>query len=404
MLKKLRIKFVCINMTIITIMLVFILCTIIHFTRQNMERADLQMMQEIAADPLSLMHPSYASPVRLPYFSLKVTSGGELVEANSIYYNLSDKSFLTQLADASFSASENTGLLEDYHLRFLHVATPTDHFLIFLDISTEITTLENLTRNCILIGIASFFVFLGISIFFANWAVRPVEQAWKQQKQFIADASHELKTPLTVIRTNAELLPSPDFTPEQKHRFSDNILTMSRQMQGLVEGMLELSRIDSSSQKADMQNIDFSALVENALYPFEPLFFENGLELDSEIDREVRVRGSENHLKQVVEILLDNALKYAVSPSQVKVKLQRHKLDCVFSVSSHGDTISEENLKNIFRRFYRMNESRSWDGSYGLGLSIAQSIVIEHHGKIWAESKDGINTFFVRLRILTSGS
>lgn len=397
MLKKLRIKFVCINMTIITIMLVFILCMVIHFTKNSIEQTNIQMMQEIAADPLHLSEPGANYSARLPYFTLKLDNNGNLLEANSPYYNLSDRTYVEKLTDVSSSFHESTGILKDYQLRFMDISTPAGHFLIFMDISTEISTINNLTRNCILIGIFSFFAFLGISIFFANWAVKPVDEAWTHQKQFIADASHELKTPLTVILTNAELLKSGDYDNRQNTRFSDSILIMAKQMQGLVEGLLELSRIDNSSMKTMMQTLNFSALTENIIYLFEPVYFENGLELNSEIDSDIHIKGSENHLKQVIEILLDNALKYSVSSSQVHVTLQKQRTYCVFSVKNCGEHITDDDLKNIFKRFYRIDKSRNRAGSYGLGLSIAESILAEHHGKIWAESKGEENTFFVRL-------
>lgn len=257
--------------------------------------------------------------------------------------------------------------------------------------------MKNLTRNCIFIGIISFLAFLGISIFFANWSVKPVDLAWTQQKQFIADASHELKTPLTVILTNAEFLQSGEYKEEQKMQFSDNILTMAKQMRGLVEGLLELSRVDNHSMKASMEHLNFSDLVTNSICVFEPLYYETGLELLSDIESDICVKGNTDYLKQVIDILLDNALKYADANSQIFVNLAQQKNHLVFSVKSVGDSISPEDCRNIFKRFYRVDQSRNDSGSYGLGLSIAQSIVLEHKGKIWVESKNGINTFFVTL-------
>lgn len=267
-----------------------------------------------------------------------------------------------------------------------------------MQILQKTAIIKSLTRNCILTGILSFFAFLGISTFLADRAVKPVDKAWRQQKQFVADASHELKTPLTVILTNAELLQTSGYDAGHRSRFSDNILIMTKQMQRLTEELLELSKADSGSVKAIMNELDFSRLTETSTYYFDSLFFENGLELNTEIDNGITIKGSEEHLKQVVEILLENALKYAATPSQVTVQLKKQRFYCILSVSSHGDPISAENLKNIFKRFYRIDKSRSRTGSYGLGLSIAKSIVTDHHGKIWAESRDGVNTFFVRLR------
>ena len=129
-----------------------------------------------------------------------------------------------------------------------------------------------------------------------------------------------------------------------------------------------------------------------------PLYFEQGLTLHDEIADDVWVKGSPTHLKQVLDILLDNALKYSASDSEVLVKLEKQHHGCLLSVTSCGDTISQKDLKKIFQRFYRIDQSRTRSGSYGLGLSIAESIVRKHHGKIRAESVDGRNTFFVRLK------
>lgn len=380
-------------MTIITIMLVIILSMVVHFTKTGMEKSNIQMMQDIASNPFYLTKITDDFDVRLPYFSLRLDNQGVLLETSGSYYDLSDESLLKELVNASFETSDQIGILKEYNLRFLRVATPTSQFLIFSDISNEISTIENLTRNCILISIFSFFVFLGISIFLANWAVKPVDKAWNQQKQFIADASHELKTPLTVILTNAELLQSDSYDPIEKAHFTDNILSMSRQMRGLVEGLLDLSRIDNGSIKTIMKELNLSLLTEHSLCLFEPSYFENELELFSEIEPDIWVKGSESHLKQVIEILLDNALKYAAPHSPITVKLQKQYLHCTFAISTYGNAISHEDLENIFKRFYRIDQSRSDSGSYGLGLSIAQNIINEHRGKIWAESKNGINIF-----------
>ncbi len=275
----------------------------------------------------------------------------------------------------------------------------SNRIIVFADISSEVATMNNLIRNCVLIGILSFLVFLVIAIFFARWAVKPVEDAWIQQRQFVSDASHELKTPLTVILTDAEMLKSRDFDDEKKKQFASNIYTMSIQMRGLVESLLQLARVDNGAiQKVPMQLVDLSQMVSNEVLTFEVLFFEKGLTLSEDVQKDIIVKGSEQHIKQVIEILLDNAQKYSDSNGTVNVVLEKvgsHK--CVLSVSDPGDPISEENLKNIFKRFYRIDEARAMNHSYGLGLSIAQNIVLNHKGKIWAESKDGINSFKVEL-------
>lgn len=401
MLKKLRIKFICINMAIITLMLAVIFCLVIYFTHSSLEQSNQQMLQEIAADPLYLARPGDTSRIRLPYFTLRLDGRNSPLEVAGSYSRLSsEEDYLQHLIELSLASREPTGLLPEYNLRFLHFSTPSDDFLIFMDVSTEFSTMENLTRSCLLIGGFNFFAFLGISILLANWAVRPVDQAWNQQKQFIADASHELKTPLAIILTNTELLQSSSFSREKKEHFLDNIRTMAGQMQKLVEEMLELSRIDSGSVQTRMEKLNLSSLTEESLYPFEPLYFESGRQLESEIAPWIQVNGNASQLRQLLEILLDNGLKYSSAASSVSVRLQKVRHSCLLQVASCGEALSEEERKRIFQRFYRTDSSRSRNGSYGLGLSIAGKIVEKHRGKLWAESRDGVNTFYVRLNCL----
>ena len=147
-----------------------------------------------------------------------------------------------------------------------------------------------------------------------------------------------------------------------------------------------------------LSDLDFSRLTENELLTFEALFYEKGLKLESDITPGILVHGSGQHLKQVLSILLDNALKYASCSGTVRVTLRKadaRKLE--LSVADPGDPISQEDLKNIFKRFYRIDEARAMNHSYGLGLSIAEDIVTQHAGTIRAESRNGINTFIVEL-------
>ena len=400
MIKRLRLKFVCIIMAIVTVMLSVIFVTVYRITSENLESESVRMMQEIASDPGPygrLMDP--ADPVRLPYFTLQIGTRGELIAISGDAFDLSDETFLKEIIEAAISGPEQTGVLEAYDLRYLRSISLSGLCLVFADISMERSILENLIWNCILIGAASFVVFLGLSLLFARWAVRPVEQAWIQQRQFVADASHELKTPLTVILTNAELLQSPEYEEAERARFSESILTMSHQMRGLVEQLLELARVDNGSVRTAMTQVELSTVIEDAVLPFEALLFERGLLLQTQIEQGICLKGSETHLRQLLEIFLDNALKYASEEGVVQVTLERQGGSCLLSVSNTGPAISQEDLKNIFKRFYRADQARAMNHSYGLGLSIAESIVKEHRGKIWAESSQGMNTFLVQLPV-----
>ena len=144
-----------------------------------------------------------------------------------------------------------------------------------------------------------------------------------------------------------------------------------------------------------------SRLVAQAALPFEALFFEKGLTLSCQVEEGIAVQGSPGHLTQVVEILLDNAQKYSNPSGKVAVRLTRqHRGHCLLTVSNPGPALSPQQLRDIFKRFYRVDQARSRNGSFGLGLSIAQAIVTEHKGRIWAESSGGVNIFSVQLPAL----
>ena len=284
-------------------------------------------------------------------------------------------------------------MLEEYNLRFCRLPTPMGERLVFSDISSERATLDSLVRTCLLIGVLSFLAFLGLSLLLARWAVRPVERAWQQQRQFVADASHELKTPLAVITTNAERLQGAEESGPAGH-----ILSTARQMRALVESLLELARADGGAAESPMARVDWSALVEEALLPFEPVFFERELTLTPRVQPGLAVWGRGDQLRQVVDILLDNAQKYAIPPSAVYLHLERtgHSR-CLLMVENKAAPLSQEELEDIFKRFYRTDRARSRDGSFGLGLAIARQIVSGHRGRIWAESREGRVRFYVEL-------
>ena len=271
---------------------------------------------------------------------------------------------------------------------------PLNHCLVFADISSERATLNALLGTCGFIGALSFLVFLGVSILLSRWAVRPVETAWMQQRQFVADASHELKTPLTVIITNTELAQSNECSESVRRTSLNNIAAVSRQMRNLIEQMLELARADNARGKELSGKVELGKLILNALLTFEPVFFERGRMLEQRVIEDIHVQGSAEQLRQIVDILLDNAQKYSRESGKTWVSLQKNgKKRCLLTVENEGEPLSPQEARDIFKRFYRADKARSRTGSFGLGLSIAERIAMQHHGKIWAEGRDGVNCF-----------
>ena len=385
-------------MVIVTVMLCAIFGLLYRSTAQNLREESLSMMRNVAENPFQLGNPNAGGTgVHLPYFLLKLSATGEITAVVGGYYDLSDQVFLVALTEAASAKSGDSGVIPEYNLRFLKVRSHMSETIIFADISSEKATLMGLARTCAVLGTLCLGIFLAIAAGLARWMVRPVEQAWTQQRQFVADASHELKTPLTVILTNAELLQMSD--GEGRDRCVDSILTMAHQMRSLVEHLLELARSDSGQAKMVFEQVDLSALAEDALLPFEAVFFEAGLTLESEIAPGITLTGSRQHLGQLLDILLDNAKKYAQGGTVRLVLEKQNRHHCRLSVSNQAEPMDKAALTNIFKRFYRMDTARSRDGSFGLGLSIAENIVTAHGGKIWADYADGRITFTAELPV-----
>lgn len=186
MIQRLRVKFVAINMAIVTMMLCVIFALVLYFTSSSLEGDSIRMMENIAAQPFQLGVPSQMDEeVRLPFFSLRLGPHGELLEAGGGYYDLSDSAFLDQLISLAYASPKKLGVIQEYNLRYYRMDTSAHPCVVFADISSEMATMDSLRSTCLILGLISFFVFLLISILLSRWAVRPVDTAWKRQLSLI---------------------------------------------------------------------------------------------------------------------------------------------------------------------------------------------------------------------------
>ena len=244
---------------------------------------------------------------------------------------------------------------------------------------------------------------LAVTVYLSRYVTRPVVQAWENQQRFIADASHELKTPLTAILADASILArEPDKTVREQQMWLDGISSEAERMRRLTEDMLSLAQADAGQEGAPaMVRVDLSQLVERACLQFEPAAFERGLVIEDGIEPGIEVMGSADKLEGMVKTLLENACKYgAGSGTPVTVGLRRQHGSALLSVGNGGDPIPPEDLPHVFERFYRSDKSRVQDGeslSFGLGLAIAKSTAELHKGSIKAESGAGGTVFSVSL-------
>ena len=334
-----------------------------------------------------------------PILVLEKRADGTISILKNTLYTLEtpDTESLFALAEAD---NREYGKLPEEHLRFLKDHTAPDGTVryAFGDTYSEEQSLHRQITASLLIGAGAFLIFLIFAVWFSGWAVKPVKEAWNRQRQFAADASHELKTPLTVIMSNAGLI-AASLKPtdsEDKRRIA-YIQAETGRMKQLVEELLFLARSDAGRLTAEKTHLDLSFLIESCALNFEPVAFDQGKLIETDVEPDLMIDGEEAKLRQLAEILLDNACKYSEPGSMIRVSLnQSSEKNTRFTVTSQGTPLTKEEQKQIFERFYRADPSRGKTGGYGLGLAIAQEITRMHGGKIWAES-DGEkgNSFIV---------
>ena len=228
-----------------------------------------------------------------------------------------------------------------------------------------------------------------ISTKLTNWIIKPVQESFDKQKQFIADASHELKTPLAVIMASSEALES---NPDEK-KWLENIRSESDRMNKLICDLLELAKSESIDDRSEFAVGNLSKTVEKSVLTFEGIMFEKGIALEDNIEDNIEIEMNEYKIKQLMSILIDNAIKHSESGGKITVELKKEK-DIVISVSNTGEGIPKGDEERIFERFYRADEARNRnENRYGLGLAIAKNIALSHNGTISASSENGVTTF-----------
>ena len=303
---------------------------------------------------------------------------------------------ISQLADAPDGSGELSELGLFYEKRTSDTGIAR---VAFADVSSA-NGWQTLALTLAGVGVVALAIFFVISVFFSRWALRPVKRAWEQQRQFVADASHELKTPLTVILANTSILMShPERTIASQSQWVESTQAEGERMQGLVADLLLLARLDAEEtdivKSKPKERIDLSNLVEGELLQFESVAFERDIELESDVDEGIAVQGSIERLRRLVTTLLDNACKYAGDNGKARVELHAQNGNACLVVHNTGSLILAEDLQHVFDRFYRADKARtSGAGGFGLGLSIAKEVAEEHDGTITAKSSDEEGTTF----------
>ena len=397
MIRKLRWQFVGVCMALVLTVLAAVFAAAYHAVRQNIEDLSRQVLTQVIREDGSGSAPGVSVEIGgdrllLPYFTVNIWGGTAYITGGT-YANLEDTDALRDILSQCLEQNQTEGTVEDYHLRYLVEDNGLYRKLAFVDMSMEQATLARVIRSYLVIALAALLVLLGIAAAASRWVTRPVERAWRQQRQFLSDASHELKTPLTVILSNAELLEGAAL-PEKPARWSGNIRCEAEQMRTLVEQMLTLARADNGVRPAAMEPVNFSDVATECVLSFEPVAFEAGKPLEDHVAEDVTVTGDRDRLRHLISILLDNAVKYGAPGGTITLTLERTERQARLTVANPGDPIPPEHLPHLFERFYRADSSRGEQTGFGLGLSIADTIAREHKGSLRAES-DAVSTRFI---------
>ncbi len=393
MIRHLRWKVVATNMLLISLVLLTVFAAVVLISRDNYRKSvQQQLYQALESGDYGSRQPGAEG---IPCFVAEVYASGMARVAGNSYYDLSDQSQLAAIVTEALAQEEDTGLLADFHLRYLRKTGYTSTLIAFTDTTLESTTMRSMAAVCSLAGSAALLVLFLCSYLLSGVVTRPVGAAWAQQEQFLSDASHELKTPLTVILSSAELL-NQSALPEQAV-YIDNIREESRRMKLLVEDMLTLSRAQRSAGSLPEQTADLSEAAMTAALRFEPVAFEAGKRLEYDIAPELPVRGDGGKLGQALAALLDNAVKYSAGGTDIRLTAEKQGRFAVVAVADSGPDIPADKLPHIFDRFYRADEARTDGDSFGLGLPIAKAIIDAHRGTLRCESGGGVTRFIITL-------
>ncbi len=417
MFRKLRLRLMLVNLSVIVLLFFLLITGTYFFVQDQMVTGGQHLMDKISNDLVTgrfqpetgFGHGPGPGPGPAPdskfdhdrpsgpmMFIIKTNPAGDIIQASPFIPLAKDQ--LSLLTLQAQQIGNTTGSLffnkNEYYYRIVPIAEEQDLFIIFQDFQHDRNLLKSLVTGLSFTGLICMILSVFGSLFMANKAMIPIQKAWKQQKDFLADASHEFRTPLAVIQTNLEIVrDSPEETVESQSHWLDNIYEETVCMTKLVESLLFLARADSHQQLLTNEHFLLDQAIITATELFRPIANGQDITLILNANANIPYSGDEAKLRQVVGILLDNALRHTPAGGRITVELEENHHNIVLSISDTGEGINPEHVDKIFERFYQSDSSRSKGGT-GLGLSIAQWIIESHNGSITVASTLGEGTVF----------
>lgn len=328
-------------------------------------------------------HFSPELPYESRYFSVFLDSNGNTVAVNTGKIAAVDTTAAIQYAQVVWKSGSQLGFVDDY--RYVVYTAGQETHIIFLDCGRSLSTFRAFMITSIWVSVAGLLAVLLVLIFLSGRIVKPFLENYKKQKQFITDAGHELKTPLTIIDADAEVL-EMDFG---ENEWLSDIQTQTKRLADLTNSLILLARMEEEQPRMEMIEFPLSDIAEETAAAFQALTKTQHKSLFCHIQPMVSMVGDEKAIRQLVSILLDNAVKYSQPQGEISLTLEKQKNQIRLCVFNTAESVPKERLVHLFDRFYRGDPSRnSQTGGYGLGLSIAAAIVGAHKGKITATTED----------------
>ncbi|MCR5272757.1 MAG: HAMP domain-containing histidine kinase [Lachnospiraceae bacterium] len=299
------------------------------------------------------------------------------------------------LAEEIFADKKTSGTYGNYMYIFDNVDKAL--CLAYVDISEEIRKENDYYRRLVFLGLGVQLIFSLFAWVLSNWLVKPFENAMENQSDFVLSAGHELKTPMTVIKTSLELMEKEGITS----KYLGYAKTENERMSYLVTKLLDLSKIENGQERIRKEKINLSDCIEGAVLPFEAMAYENGADMSCDIQSKIYAMADAEKITELVGILTDNAIKHTEEGKEIAIKLHCDGKHAVLDVKNQGDPIDDEDREKIFEKFYRVDKARNRDeGRYGLGLAIAKEIAKNHDASIEVDCKDGWTTFSATFKVL----
>jgi signal transduction histidine kinase len=402
MFKKLRLKLTLTNVAVVAVILIIFAAGIFVFMLRTTSIQTNQLINVISfneglADPRASTTVKKRHNQKLRYFYVKLDNQNKVVDTSSDF----SAEKLNKLISKVLKTPDKDGYMdydadEVYRYHIGKLKDGSGSYIVFIYNNANYDVMRSLLFVLLFTGIGGLsLAFLG-SLFMADRALVPIKKSWQRQKNFVADASHELRTPLTVIETTTDLIMSRgDQTIDSQIKWLENIQAENKVMTKLVNDMLFLARADSDQNLPEKKEFQLHYALLEAYIPFEAPAIQQGIQLKPFEGDAVSIYGNESRIKQLVAILIDNAIKHTPSGGYIQMTLHDKGHNVEIAVSDTGEGISDEHINKIFERFYRVDKARSRsNGSSGLGLSIAEYIVSEHRGEIKVASVVGSGTNF----------